>query len=58
LKSLIRYCRDCEEYTLDEICGKCRNKTVSAAPPRFSPEDRYGKYRRLLKKQISKKIRR
>jgi H/ACA ribonucleoprotein complex subunit 3 len=28
------------------ICGK---KTVSPHPARFSPEDRYGKYRRKLK---------
>ena len=44
------YCKKCDEYTLDDICNKCKNKTVLKNPPRFSPQDRYGKYRRELKK--------
>jgi len=44
------YCNKCNNYTLDTICNKCKEKTISRNPPRFSPQDRYGKYRRKLKK--------
>ncbi|MBI1971884.1 MAG: nucleolar RNA-binding Nop10p family protein [Candidatus Aenigmarchaeota archaeon] len=33
-------------YTLKETCPKCGSKTRSVHPMKFSPEDRYGKYRR------------
>jgi H/ACA ribonucleoprotein complex subunit 3 len=48
--SLLLYCENCKEYTLDKICKKCKRKTISKNPPRFSPQDRHGKYRRKLKK--------
>lgn len=44
------YCNNCKIYTLNEICKECNKKTISKNPPRFSPQDRYGKYRRKLKK--------
>lgn len=44
------YCKKCKNYTLDEICSTCKIKTISKYPPKFSPEDHYGKYRRKLKK--------
>ena len=47
----IRKCEACGEYTLKEVCVRCGAKTVSPLPPRFSPTDRYGKYRRMLKKE-------
>ncbi len=46
----IMYCKKCNEYTLNDICAKCGQKTVSKNPPRFSPQDNYGVYRRKLKK--------
>jgi len=49
------YCKKCKEYTLYEICKKCNEKTVSKNPPRFSPQDHYGEYRRKLRK-INKKV--
>ena len=48
--SYLLYCKNCKEYTLDGICVKCKEKTASKNPPRFSPHDRYGGYRRKLKK--------
>ncbi len=41
--------KKCSEhgYTIKGCCGKAR----SAHPPKFSPEDRYGKYRRMAKKK-------
>ena len=47
-------CPKCNSYTLKEICPKCRTKTISPKPPNFSPEDKYGKYRRKEKKQMLK----
>jgi len=42
----MRKCSGCNLYTFKEKCPKCGAKTVSPQPPRFSPEDRFGKYRR------------
>jgi len=50
--SKIFYCENCKDYTLDEKCHRCNNKSISKNPPRFSPQDYYGKYRRELKKSI------
>lgn len=33
-----------------EKCPKCGEVAVRAAPPKFSPQDRWGEYRRKLKK--------
>ncbi len=48
--SNLLYCDNCKEYTFDKICKKCKGKSISNNPPRFSPQDHYGKYRRKLKK--------
>jgi len=48
----MRKCPSCGEYTLKDKCPYCGTKTRSVAPPRYSPEDRHGKYRRILKKQM------
>lgn len=48
--SILFFCKNCKVYTLDNICIKCKEKTISKYPPRFSPQDHYGKYRRKLKK--------
>ena len=41
---------ECGQYTLKEKCPTCGKDTVSPHPAKFSPQDKYGKYRRLLKK--------
>jgi len=43
------FCKTCSEYTMKETCPRCGFRSVSPAPPRFSPEDRYGEYRRRMK---------
>ena len=48
--SNIYYCVSCGAYTLEKKCKKCGEKTISKNPPKFSPQDHYGKYRRELKK--------
>ncbi|MDX1534430.1 MAG: RNA-protein complex protein Nop10 [Thermoplasmata archaeon] len=49
-RTAILRCRECGAYTLHETCPTCQGATVMALPPRYSPEDRYGAYRRRLKK--------
>jgi H/ACA ribonucleoprotein complex subunit 3 len=46
----LKRCPKCKLYTLEASCPKCKAKTIEAVPPKFSPEDRWGKYRRELKR--------
>ena len=47
MRSSILYCRKCNSFTLGFTC--CGIKTTNPLPPKYSPEDKYGKYRRMLK---------
>ncbi|MCL5963264.1 MAG: RNA-protein complex protein Nop10 [Candidatus Thermoplasmatota archaeon] len=47
----IKRCVKCGMYTLHDKCSLCGTPAISPAPSRFSPEDRYGKYRRMLYKK-------
>ncbi|MFW6436614.1 MAG: RNA-protein complex protein Nop10 [Halococcoides sp.] len=38
-------------YTLGETCPECGGPTRNSAPAPFSPADRYGEYRRALKRR-------
>ena len=51
MKTLLRYCDHCGEYSLHDVCPRCGNPTRIPVPPKFSPEDHYGKYRRMAKKE-------
>ena len=42
----------CREYTLQNTCPYCGGDVEVVYPPKYSPEDKYGKYRRILKKQL------
>jgi H/ACA ribonucleoprotein complex subunit 3 len=53
MRSILRKCEVCGKYTLKALCS-CGNKTKIPQPPRYSPQDRYGEYRRKLK-NIKKK---
>jgi H/ACA ribonucleoprotein complex subunit 3 len=48
MRSVLKKCEICGTYTLKDICS-CQNPTSHAQPPRFSPQDRFGEYRRKLK---------
>ncbi|KAA0000658.1 MAG: RNA-protein complex protein Nop10 [Thermoplasmata archaeon] len=50
----MKYCYKCKRYTLHDECPICGEKTARKEPPRFSPQDKYGKYRRMLKKEETK----
>jgi H/ACA ribonucleoprotein complex subunit 3 len=41
---------------MQNICSNCNKKTIERKPARFSPQDRYGSYRRELKKQQKKEV--
>lgn len=43
-------CNICNSYTLKQ--EHCNNKTVTIKPAKYSPEDRYQKYRIKHKKQM------
>ena len=41
----LRKCVSCNHYTLKDKCPKCNEKTKTAHPAKFSPDDKYMKYR-------------
>ena len=50
VRSFLRVCRPCGHYTMDDVCPRCGAAAISPLPPRYSPEDRWGEYRRRLKR--------
>ena len=44
-------CPSCKAYTMGEKCMKCGKKTINPKPPKYSPEDKFGEYRREAKKE-------
>ncbi|ADZ08462.1 Ribosome biogenesis protein Nop10 [Methanobacterium lacus] len=53
MKPKMKKCKSCGEYTLTDKCP-CGGEVGVIYPPKYSPEDKYGKYRRMLKEQLSK----
>ncbi len=49
MKFLLKKCPRCGRYTLREACPVCKINTKVAHPPRFSPQDKYVKYRIILR---------
>jgi H/ACA ribonucleoprotein complex subunit 3 len=47
---MLRRCTSCTRYTLQDQCPACGDATKDPRPPKFSPEDKYGAYRRKLKR--------
>lgn len=47
-------CESCDIYTLSKICKKCGKKTIMPKPAKYSPQDKYGEYRRKAKKSSLK----
>ncbi len=43
-------CSKCGNYTLNDSC-ECGGEAFLAKPPKYSPEDKYGHYRRKVKKE-------
>ena len=50
MRSLLRLCTNCGAYTLSkERCPRCGGPVKVPHPPKFSPEDKYQRYRILQK---------
>lgn len=49
MKVEIFKCSNCNTYTMESLCKSCNTKTITSKPAKYSPEDRYGHYRRLAK---------
>ncbi|MFC1802664.1 RNA-protein complex protein Nop10 [Thermoproteota archaeon] len=47
---LLRRCKNCNFYTLKDICTKCGGEAVSPHPAKFSMDDKYRKYRLLMRR--------
>lgn len=45
MKHMIRKCLKCFLYTLKPLCDRCGAPTVDAHPARYSPDDKYARYR-------------
>lgn len=45
MKHLIRKCTACGAYTLSQTCPKCGGPTADPHPPKYSPDDKYVRYR-------------
>ena len=41
----LRKCVKCNKYTLKIKCVECNDNTVSVHPAKFSPDDKYIRYR-------------
>ncbi len=50
----ILHCKKCGKYNLSNKCG-CGGKAIENKPPKYSPEDKYGAYRRKVKEKSWKK---
>ncbi|MCX6650581.1 MAG: RNA-protein complex protein Nop10 [Methanomassiliicoccales archaeon] len=51
MKTTLRLCEKCREYTLKDTCPRCGAFTLVPIPSRFSPDDRYGEYRRKARQE-------
>jgi len=49
MKGRIRRCSADHTYTLAAQCPVCNKQTDTAHPARYSPEDNYGEYRRMVR---------
>lgn len=53
MKHILR-CKNCGNYTLNGLCPKCGHEATTPMPPKYSPDDKYGMYRRKVKFQSLK----
>lgn len=44
----MKKCIKCGRYTFKEFCSLCNEKTINPEPPKYSPTDKYGEFRRKL----------
>lgn len=45
-------CTKCNRYTLNQrVCPSCGGPVSEPGPPKYSPQDKYGVYRRKAKRK-------
>ncbi|MFW9792724.1 MAG: RNA-protein complex protein Nop10 [Candidatus Thorarchaeota archaeon] len=48
-------CNNCGEYTLNQKeCPKCKGPVSTPKPPKYSPQDKFGDYRRKAKRKAQR----
>jgi H/ACA ribonucleoprotein complex subunit 3 len=52
---LLRRCTKCHGYTLRETCPRCGGEAISPHPAKFSMDDKYRKYKLLMRRLSSEK---
>jgi len=50
---LLRRCTRCSGYTLKDTCPKCGGDAVTPHPAKFSMDDKYRKYKILMRRMAS-----
>ncbi|MGA8844921.1 MAG: RNA-protein complex protein Nop10 [Nitrososphaeraceae archaeon] len=45
MKHQLKKCNSCKTYTISELCNNCKKETIDPHPPKFSPYDKYIRYR-------------
>jgi len=53
MKNLLFKCQRCSKYTMDVKCPQCGESTRMAAPAKYSPDDKYARYRSPLAYQTA-----
>lgn len=48
MRALMLKCSSCGKYTISEKCPYCSGKTVTVHPAKYSPDDKYARYRSPL----------
>lgn len=52
-RNLLFRCEKDYQYTMEATCPRCGEPTKMAAPAKYSPDDRYARYRSPLAYQTS-----
>jgi len=45
----INYCKECDAFSMKKNCPKCDSEIHPTMPAKYSPMDKYAKYRRMAK---------
>ena len=53
MKNLLFKCVNCSKYTMEAKCPGCGGDTKMAAPAKYSPDDKYARYRSPLAYQTA-----
>jgi len=51
MKEILK-CINCNTYTIKKICPRCNSEAITPKPAKYSPEDKYGKWRRQYKNDM------